>query len=88
MARIPRRTIDGEPTVYHVVSRTALDGFVLGEAEKEYLLTLIPREVYNEVVVNGLHLGATDAQAVAFFMQQGHIRMVDVAVPCPLPAWA
>jgi hypothetical protein len=33
----------GEPAVYHVISRTALDGFVLGEAEKEYLLTLIQR---------------------------------------------
>ena len=41
MARIPRLTMAGEPAVYHVISRTALDGFVLGDAEKEYLLTLI-----------------------------------------------
>ncbi len=33
----------GEPAVYHVLSRTALDGFVLGDVEKEYLLTLIQR---------------------------------------------
>jgi REP element-mobilizing transposase RayT len=33
----------GEPAVYHVISRTALDGFVLGDVEKEYLLTLIQR---------------------------------------------
>jgi hypothetical protein len=33
MARIPRMVIQGEPAVYHVVSRTALDGFVLGDAE-------------------------------------------------------
>ncbi len=51
-----------------------------------YGAILIPREVYNEVVVNGLHRGAADAQAVACFMQQGHIRIVDVTVPSPLPA--
>jgi REP element-mobilizing transposase RayT len=43
MARIPRLTVDGEPAVYHVISRTALDGFVLGDVEKDYLLTLIQR---------------------------------------------
>ena len=43
MARIPRLTVDGEPVVYHVISRTALDGFVLGDVEKEYLLALIQR---------------------------------------------
>ena len=41
MARIPRLTLTDEPAVYHVISRTALDGFVLGDVEKEYLLTLI-----------------------------------------------
>ena len=41
MARIPRLTMAGEPAVYHVISRTALDGFVLGDVEKEYLLSLI-----------------------------------------------
>ncbi len=41
MARIPRLTMTGEPAVYHVISRTALDGFVLGDVEKEYFLTLI-----------------------------------------------
>jgi hypothetical protein len=37
----PRILPFGEPAVYHVISRTALDGFVLGDMEKEYLLTLI-----------------------------------------------
>ena len=36
MARIPRLTVDGEPAVYHVISRTALDGFVLGDVEKDW----------------------------------------------------
>ena len=41
MPRIPRMIIYGEPTVYHVMSRTALDGFVLGSVEKDHLLKLI-----------------------------------------------
>lgn len=43
MPRIARLILKGEPTVYHVLSRTALDGFVIGDIEKEYLLHLIRR---------------------------------------------
>ena len=43
MPRIARLIVKGEPTVYHVMSRTALDGFVLGDVEKEHLLKLIKR---------------------------------------------
>jgi REP element-mobilizing transposase RayT len=43
MPRIARMVIKGEPAVYHVVSRTALDGYVLGDVEKEYLFGLIKR---------------------------------------------
>jgi hypothetical protein len=42
---------------------------------------LIPREVYNEVVINGLRLGADDAPAVDFLVQQGSIQVVEVALP-------
>ena len=49
---------------------------------------LIPREVYTEVVVNGLRLGAPDAQAVDFLIRQGHIQVMDVLLPSPLPDWA
>lgn len=38
MARIPRFMITGEPTVYHVMSRTALDGYVLGDVEKDFFV--------------------------------------------------
>lgn len=31
MPRIARIKVSGEPTVYHVMSRAALDGFVLGK---------------------------------------------------------
>jgi REP element-mobilizing transposase RayT len=35
--------IDDETTVYHVMSRTALDGFPLGDIEKDFMLDLIRR---------------------------------------------
>jgi len=33
MPRIARMIIKGEPAVYHVISRTALDGYVIGDVE-------------------------------------------------------
>ena len=41
MARIPRLLVKGEDTIYHIISRTALSGYVLGDVEKDYLLSLI-----------------------------------------------
>jgi len=35
--------IDDETTVYHVMSRTALDGFPIGDIEKDFMLGLIRR---------------------------------------------
>jgi REP element-mobilizing transposase RayT len=35
--------IDDETTVYHVMSKTALDGFPLGDIEKDFMLDLIRR---------------------------------------------
>ena len=43
MPRIARLKVKGQPAVYHVISRTALDGFVLGDVEKEFLVNLIKR---------------------------------------------
>jgi putative transposase len=43
MARIGRLKVKGEPAVYHLISRTTLQGFVLGDQEKDYLLALIKR---------------------------------------------
>ncbi len=59
----------------------------LGLMLKLYSEVLIPREVYNEVVVNGLSVGASDAQAVDFLIQQGHVRVADVTLPSPPPNW-
>ena len=41
MPRKPRLVVEGEAAVYHVMSRTVLDGYVLGDAEKDHLLQLI-----------------------------------------------
>ncbi len=43
MARIPRLLLRSEAATYHVVSRSALQGFVLGDTEKELLLKLLQR---------------------------------------------
>ena len=43
MPRIARMIVKGEDMVYHIISRTALDGYVMGDIEKEYLLKLIKR---------------------------------------------
>jgi len=40
MPRIARLLRTGEQTIYHVMSRTALDGFPLGDVEKDYLVNL------------------------------------------------
>jgi hypothetical protein len=41
MPRTQRLIINDETAVYHVMSRTALDGFPLGDSEKDFMLNLI-----------------------------------------------
>ena len=43
MPRIARLIVKEEEAVYHVMSRTALDGYVLGDVEKDFLLEHIKR---------------------------------------------
>ncbi|WP_034640096.1 transposase [Desulfovibrio inopinatus] len=43
MPRAPRLLLQDRPSVYHVMSRTALDGFPFGDGEKEILLSVIRR---------------------------------------------
>jgi hypothetical protein len=40
MPRIARFVRSDTPTVYHVISRTALDGFPLRDKEKDHLLDM------------------------------------------------
>jgi REP element-mobilizing transposase RayT len=39
MARTPRIMITGEPTAYHVMSRTALEGYPLDDVDKDYYVS-------------------------------------------------
>ena len=43
MSRTARLKIRDEPAVYHIMSRTALAGFVIGDIDKEYFLRLIKK---------------------------------------------
>ena len=43
MPRAARMVIRGEPGVYHVMSRTCLNGFPFGDVEKDELLNIIQR---------------------------------------------
>ncbi len=43
MPRTTRLIINDETAIYHVMSRTALDGFPLGDVEKDFMLDLIRR---------------------------------------------
>ena len=43
MPRTSRLIIADEKAVYHVMSRTALDGFPLKDVEKDFMLDLIKR---------------------------------------------
>ncbi len=43
MPRAKRMVIQGEPCVYHVISRTALEGFPFKDVEKDMMLKIIKR---------------------------------------------
>ncbi len=39
MARIPRIMITGEPTAYHIMSRSALDGYSIDDVDKDFFVS-------------------------------------------------
>ena len=43
MPRIARMVIKGEQAVYHVISRTALDGYPFGDVEKDHFFKVVRR---------------------------------------------
>ncbi len=43
MPRTKRMIISGQKAVYHIMSRTALDGFPIGDIEKEFLFNIIKK---------------------------------------------
>lgn len=60
----------------------------LGLLLKLYDEILIPPAVYEEVVLNGLRLGAFEAQVVDRLVRQGYVQVVNVTLPVSLPKWA
>jgi len=65
MPRIARIKVTGEATVYHVMSRTALDGFVMGDVEKDFLLKLTKR-------LSGLYF----AEIIGFCLMGNHFHLL------------
>jgi REP element-mobilizing transposase RayT len=65
MARIARLKMKGEPAVYHVISRTTLEGFVLGDVEKDHLLGVIKR-------MSGFYF----AEVLGFCLMGNHFHLV------------
>ncbi len=53
----------------------------LGLLHQLYGVVFIPPAVYQEVVVNGLRLGASDADAVQFLIQHKQIQVVPITLP-------
>lgn len=43
MARIPRIMIVGEPTAYHIMSRTALEGYPIDDVDKDYFVEQVAK---------------------------------------------
>lgn len=57
--------VEGESAVYHVISRTALDGFVLGGVENDFLLKLIKE-------LSGVYF----VEVLAFCLMGNHFHLV------------
>jgi hypothetical protein len=43
MPRQSRIVNSGEPTVYHVISRSTLPGYCIGDVEKDYFVSLLKK---------------------------------------------
>jgi predicted nucleic acid-binding protein len=52
----------------------------LGLLSQLYGVVFIPPQVYQEVVVNGLQLGAPDADAVQFLIQRKQIQVTSITI--------
>jgi putative transposase len=65
MARIARLKVMGEPAVYHVISRTTLEGLVLGDVEKDHLLGVIKR-------LSGFYF----AEVLGFCIMGNHLHLL------------
>lgn len=60
----------------------------LGRLFQLYNKVYIPQEVYTEVVINGLRLGAQEAPTVDFLVKEALLTMLPTTYSDPLPDWA
>lgn len=60
----------------------------LGLLGQIFGFVLIPQEVYQEVVINGMRLGAPDAETAHFYVELEQIRVVTVTVPLSDPLYS
>jgi len=70
MPRTQRLKINDETTVYHVMSRTALDGFPLGDIEKDFMLDLIRK--YSELYL---------VEILGFCLMGNHFHLLVKMIP-------
>jgi putative transposase len=70
MPRTTRLLINDETAVYHVMSRTALDGFPLGDVEKDFMLNLIRR--YSELYL---------VEILGFCLMGNHFHILVKMIP-------
>ena len=55
MAKIPRILVKGEDAIYHVILRTTLEGYVIGDVEKDYLLKIKINLRIKSINIEGSH---------------------------------
>ena len=67
MPRTSRMLIPDEKTAYHVMSRTALDGFPFGEVEKEKFVNIIKR--YSKLYF---------AEIIGFTIMDNHLHLLTI----------
>ena len=70
MPRISRLIISDQSAVYHVMSRTALDGFPLKDVEKDFMLNLIKR-------FSGLYF----TEILGFCLMGNHFHLLVKMIP-------
>ncbi len=65
MPRNARMIVEGEAAVYHLISRTALDGYVMGDVENDFLLKLIKE-------LSGVYF----SEVLSFCLMGNHFHLV------------
>ena len=76
MPRIGRLVIKNEQAVYHVMSRTALDGYPFGDLEKEFLVDVIRKEKKGPIKYAEQHYPIRSNESIRCGMESGHNNML------------